>query len=173
MRDSRYKLKGLMLITTVVAVAAWILLAGGIFLTQSNSFQAFGAGLMQLQAQYLAHVDAKALSTIRYDTLNQANSFTKVGLHTGRATMKNVNIQGWEDEIIVGSERKMSSTANGEWPYRIVTVNIYRAGDTIPRTTLSVPFVRQAETYSKEEAEAMVKKIKDEADAILKQIKKG
>jgi len=173
MRDSRYKLKGLMLITTVVAVASWILLAGGVFLTQSNSFQAFGAGLMQLRAQYLAKVDAKALSTIRYDTLGSADSFTKVGLHTGRAAMKNTNDTGWEDEIKVGSEKKMSSTSNGEWPYRIVTVNIYREGDTIPRYTLDIPFVRQAETYSKEEADALVKKIKDEADAILKQIKKG
>lgn len=163
MRKPRHKLKGVMLITTVIAVMAWILLAGGVFLTQSNSFQAFGAGLMQLQAQYLAKVDAKALSTIRYDKLGNEGSFTEIGLHTSRATMKNTNATGWEDEIRVGSEKTLSSTLNGEWPYRIVTVNIYRQGDSIPRYTLDVPFVFQAETYSKEEVDAMVKKLEDEA----------
>jgi len=161
MRKPRYKLKGIMLLTTVVAVAAWILLAGGIFLTQSGSFQMFSAAMVQRQAQYLAMVDEKALSQIRYDELTKADSFTKLGLHTNRAEVKSANVTGWEDEITVGSEKKMSNTSDGvAWPYKIVSVNIYRQGDTEPRYTLQVPFVRQAETYSKEEVAEMLKRIK-------------
>jgi len=160
MQKTKYKLKGVMLITTTVAVAAWIMIAGAIFLTQSNSFQAFSAVMVEREAQYLAAVDAKALTALRYDDLTSSDAYTKVGLHQSRGTMTNGNVTGWEDEVKLGSEQKLGSNSNGEWPYRMATINIYKKGESMPRSSLDVLLIKQAETYTKAEVTQKLQSIK-------------
>lgn len=101
MRDSRYKLKGLMLITTVVAVAAWILLAGGIFLTQSSQFQMLGARKIEEQARQYAEIDAQVLKYVPYAKLTDEATLKSYKLHTKRAKMETVEAADWEDEIML------------------------------------------------------------------------
>ena len=161
MRRTKLKLKGIMLVTTIVTIAAWILLSGGIFFLQSNYFQGFATRTFRAQARSFACTDAELLSAVRYDDLEGDDAFTKVNLHKGRAAIGYGNSDGWEDELVVGAEQSLGDSSE-EWKYRIVTINIYRQGDTIPRYTLAKPFVRQAEGYTKEEVDKLIKKIQEE-----------
>ena len=113
MRNSRYKLRGIMLITTVVAVAAWILLAGGIFLTQSSQFQMLGARKIEEQARQYAEVDAQVLKYVAYDKLTDETTLKGYKLHLKRAKMETVEAADWEDEIIMGDEKKSSDKSGG------------------------------------------------------------
>lgn len=113
MWNSRYKLRGIMLITTVVAVAAWILLAGGIFLTQSSQFQMLGARKIEEQARQYAEVDAQVLKYVAYDKLTDETTLKGYKLHLKRAKMETVDAADWEDEIIMGDEKKSSDKSGG------------------------------------------------------------
>ena len=113
MQHSRYKLRGIMLITTVVAVAAWILLAGGIFLTQSSQFQMLGARKIEEQARQYAEVDAQVLKYVAYDKLTDETTLKGYKLHLKRAKMETVDAADWEDEIIMGDEKKSSDKSGG------------------------------------------------------------
>lgn len=146
MRDSRYKLKGLMLITTVVAVAAWILLAGGIFLTQSSQFQMLGARKIEEQARQYAEIDAQVLKYVPYAKLTDEATLKSYKLHTKRAKMETVEAADWEDEITFSEEKKSSDKSGG---YRTATVNIYRKDDTKPRWSFDVILVKGAKNSSK------------------------
>lgn len=113
MQITRYKLRGVMLITTVVAVAAWILLAGGIFLTQSSQFQMLGARKIEEQARQYAEVDAQILKYVAYDKLTDANTLKGYKLHLKRAKMETVEAADWEDEITISNEKKSSDKSGG------------------------------------------------------------
>lgn len=134
-----------MLITTVVAVAAWILLAGGIFLTQSSQFQMLGARKIEEQARQYAEVDAQVLKYVAYDKLTDETTLKGYKLHLKRAKMETVEAADWEDEIIMGDEKKSSDKSGG---YRTATVNIYRKGDTKPRWSMDVILVKGAKNSS-------------------------
>lgn len=105
----RYKLKGLLLITTVVAVMAWILLAGGIFLTQSSQSQMLSASRMEEQARQYAEEDARRLQLIEYGKVTDSGALANFKLHSNRGQIQTVDAPDWEDEISVGSEQKSSS----------------------------------------------------------------
>ena len=145
MRNSRYKLRGIMLITTVVAVAAWILLAGGIFLTQSSQFQMLGARKIEEQARQYAEVDAQVLKYVAYDKLTDTNTLKSYKLHLKRAKLETVDVADWEDEITIGPEKKSSDNSGG---YRVATINIYRKGDTKPRWSMDAILVKGAKNSS-------------------------
>ena len=102
-----------MLITTVVAVAAWILLAGGIFLTQSSQFQMLGARKIEEQARQYAEVDAQVLKYVAYDKLTDETTLKGYKLHLKRAKRETVDAADWEDEIIMGDEKKSSDKSGG------------------------------------------------------------
>ena len=108
MRISKYRLHGLMLITTVVAVAAWILLAGGIFLTQSSQFQMLGARKIEEQARQYAEVDAQALKLVEYSKIADNSTLSKLHLHLSRGQIQTVTAPDWEDEISIGKEQTAS-----------------------------------------------------------------
>jgi len=139
MQMSRYKLHGVMLLTTVVAVAAWILLAGGIFLTQSSQFQMLGARKIEEQARQYAEVDAQILKYVAYDKLADENTLKGYKLHLKRAQIETVDAADWEDEITISDEKKSSDKSGG---YRVATVNIYRKDDTKPRWSMDVILVK-------------------------------
>lgn len=145
MQITRYKLRGVMLITTVVAVAAWILLAGGIFLTQSSQFQMLGARKIEEQARQYAEVDAQILKYVAYDKLTDATTLKSYKLHLKRAKMETVEAADWEDEITIGPEKKSSDKSGG---YRVATINIYRKGDTKPRWSMDAILVKGAKNSS-------------------------
>ena len=145
MQITRYKLRGVMLITTVVAVAAWILLAGGIFLTQSSQFQMLGARKIEEQARQYAEVDAQILKYVAYDKLTDANTLKGYKLHLKRAKMETVEAADWEDEITISNEQKSSDKSGG---YRVATINIYRKGDTKPRWSMDAILVKGAKNSS-------------------------
>ena len=109
MKITKYKLRGLMLITTVVAVVAWILLAGGIFLTQSSQFQMLGARKVEDQARQYAEVDAQALKLIEYSKITDNSTLSKLHLHLSRGQIQTVTAPDWEDEISIGKEQTASS----------------------------------------------------------------
>jgi len=169
MRDSRYKLKGLMLITTVVAVAAWILLAGGIFLTQSSQFQMLGANKMEEQARQFAEVDANLLQLVEYGKLTDAGTLSNFKLHTNRAQIQTVDAPDWEDEISIGNEQRASSGGL----FRVATINIYRKGDTKPRCGLNVPIVKDAQMYSRSQLDKMIADATAQAKAAAEAAKKA
>lgn len=145
MQITRYKLRGVMLITTVVAVAAWILLAGGIFLTQSSQFQMLGARKIEEQARQYAEVDAQILKYVAYDKLTDATTLKSYKLHLKRAKMETVEAADWEDEITIGPEKKSSDKSGG---YRVATINIYRKGDTKPRWSMDAILVKGSKNSS-------------------------
>jgi len=116
MRKPRYKLKGLMLLTTVVAVAAWILLAGGVFLTQSSQFQMLVANRSEEQAKQYAEVDVNLLQLMDYTKLTDASALASHKLHLNRAQIQTVDAPDWEDEISIGSEQ--TATSGGGIPLR-------------------------------------------------------
>ena len=109
MQTSRYKRRGVMLLTTVVAVVAWIILAGAIFFTQSSQFQLLMADQYSAQAKLYADADAKLLRFMDYSKLTDANELAKVKLHTGRDSIQIANAPEWEDEISIGSGQMTSS----------------------------------------------------------------
>ena len=164
MRDSRYKLKGLMLITTVVAVAAWILLAGGIFLTQSSQFQMLGARKVTDLARQYAEIDAQALRLVEYSKLTDNSTLSKCQLHLSRGQIQTVTAPDWEDEISIGKEQ----TASSGGVFRVATINIYRKGDTKPRWSEDVPIVKDAQLYSRAEIDKMIADVKKAAEDAAK-----
>ena len=169
MRMSNYRLRGLMLITTVVAVAAWILLAGGIFLTQSSQFQMLGASKMEEQARQYAEVDANLLQLIEYGKLTDSSTLASYKLHTNRAQIQTVDAPDWEDAISIGSEQ----TASSGGVYRVATIDIYRKGDTEPRVSLNVPIVKDAQMYSRSQLDKMIADATAAAKAAAEAAKKA
>ena len=148
MRNSRYKLRGIMLITTVVAVAAWILLAGGIFLTQSSQFQMLGARKIEEQARQYAEVDAQVLKKIPYTDLENETILKNHKLHLKRAHIESVVAdENWEDEIIIGKEQTSSDKNNGK--YRIAVINVYRKDDKQPRKKIKLLLVQKSSNSAK------------------------
>ena len=109
MRRTKYKLKGVLLITTIVAVAAWILLAGGIFLSQSSQFQMLGAQKDEDQAKQYAEVDANLLKLIDYGKLTDESTLADYKLHLDRDQIQTVDAPDCEDEISIGNEQSSSS----------------------------------------------------------------
>ena len=154
MRRTKYKLKGVLLITTIVAVAAWILLAGGIFLSQSSQFQMLGAQKDEDQAKQYAEVDANLLKLIDYGKLTDESTLADYKLHLDRDQIQTVDAPDWEDEISIGDEQKFQLGG----VCRIATINIYHKGDTKPRASVNVPIMKDAQMYSRSQVDDMIKK---------------
>lgn len=88
-----------------------------------SSFSMIKNSQTALQAQQYVEVAANTLSLGAYEELDRSAH--------GRQPI--VDAAGWEDEIIVGSEKMI----NGH-KQRIATVKVYKTGDTLPRYTLQI-----------------------------------
>ena len=109
MQTSRYKRRGVMLLTTVVAVAAWIILAGAVFFSQSSQFQLLMNRQTEEQAKLYANADAKLLRFVDYGSLSNASALATYKLHTNRGDIQIANAPEWQDELVIGSEQTSSS----------------------------------------------------------------
>ena len=157
-----------MLLTTVVAVAAWIILAGAVFFTQSSEFQLLMNRQTEDQARMYAEADAKLLRFVDYGSLTNPSALAAVKLHTGRGNIQIANAPEWQDEIVIGGEQTSSSGGR----YRPVTINVYRKGETQPAYSITVPIVKDAQLYSRKEIDDKIngtkKKLDDSSDKLKK-----
>ena len=157
----RYKRRGVMLITTVVAVTAWILLAGGLFLAQSGELQMLAANHEENQAKQYAEVNANLLKGIDYSQLTDANILAKFHLHMDRGTIQTVDAPDWEDEIAISNEKTARSGAK----FRTATINIYQKGDTKPRFRLDISLEKDVQPPTRGEIDKMIAQKEKEEQA--------
>lgn len=150
-----HKLKGVALVATTTAMIAWMLLAYGIFTVQSSQFQMLISNRDSVNAQKLAEIDAELIKLLSYDQISNNSAFAELNLHTNRGTIQTVKLDGadsnWQDEIII-------SDAGGG--VKIATINIYKDGDTIPRSSLQIPILKSGQTYSKKAFDEFIEELK-------------
>ena len=148
----KYKLTGAMLLATVVAIATWILLAGGIFLAQSGQLQILATNHSMNQAKQYAELDANLLKGISYDQLLDSTALGKLDLHLSRGAIQTTDAPEWEDEIVIGGEK----TAKNGTKFRTATINIYQQGDTKPRYQLDISLSQDVQPYTRAEIDSLI-----------------
>lgn len=158
-----------MLITTVVAVAAWIFLAGGIFLSQSSWLQMLNTNKMEEQARQYGQVDAKLLRLVDYDKLTDSSTLADFKLHMPRGKIQTIDAPDWEDEISFGNEQSASTGG----AYRVASISVYYADETEPRAKLNIPIVRDAQWYTRKQVDKIIEDtkaaLKAEIDNVVKE----
>lgn len=152
MQTSRYKRRGVMLLTTVVAIAAWILLAGGLFLAQSGELRMLAAGNEANEAKQYAEVNANLLKGIDYSQLTNTSALAKFKLHLNRGAIQTVDAPDYEDEVILSGEKTAKSGAK----FRTATINIYQKGDAKPRYRLDISLEKDVQTPTRGEIDSMI-----------------
>ena len=152
MQTSRYKRRGVMLLTTVVAIAAWILLAGGLFLAQSGELRMLAAGNEANEAKQYAEVNANLLKGIDYSQLTNTSTLAKFKLHLNRGAIQTVDAPDYEDEVILSGEKTAKSGAK----FRTATINIYQNGDAKPRYRLDISLEKDVQPPTRGEIDSMI-----------------
>ena len=133
-RKNCCKCKGSILIITALAAVVWIFIAQSLFIVGAGGFGMIKSSRIALQAQQYAEIAVDKLKNIDYENLDAD------GVHS-RQAITNIQEQGWEDEVSIGSEYPIQGSDDGK--QRIATVNVYKTGDTLPRFTLEVPLSSQ------------------------------
>lgn len=116
-----------MLVNVMIACVIMGMMASSVAIVQSSYFSSLNAGRAELEAQQWAEIKADVVKLTGYD--NIVDQSRKV-------------IDGsteWEDEVQVGAEQTISADNK----QKIVTVNIYKTGDSAARFSLKVPLSTQ------------------------------
>ena len=127
--NQKFKRKGMMLLSAVLAAFLLTMVASGYFMTLSGSFNAIRSGGEAIQAQRYAEIEANKLSLLAYNDLD-----TKVSQNKW---LKSDVDEGWEYKVNLGPEKVIDPTTNSK--QRIATVSVRKEGDATERFSMKVP----------------------------------
>ena len=127
--NQKFKKKGMMLLSAVLAAFLLTMVASGYFMTLTGSFNAIKSGGEAIQAQRYAEIEANKLSLLAYNDLD-----TKVSQNVWK---KSDADEGWEYKVNLGPEKVVDPTTNSK--QRIATVSVRKEGDATDRFQMKVP----------------------------------
>lgn len=131
------KKPGYLLLQAILAMTAFTMMSYGLVLAFSSSFNMYGASKVALEAQQYAEIEANTLKMLGYDKLATAGH--------NRAALSYAG--DWESQITIGNEQVID--ADNDNRMRIVSVDIFKNGDTTSRYTLNVPLTSQGASKDK------------------------
>ena len=127
--NQKFKKKGMMLLSAVLAAFLLTMVASGYFMTLTGSFNAIKSGGEAIQAQRYAEIEANKLSLLAYNDLD-----SKVSQNVWK---KSDADEGWEYKVNLGPEKVVDPSTNSK--QRIATVSIRKEGDSTERFSMKVP----------------------------------
>ena len=127
--NQKFKKKGMMLLSAVLAAFLLTMVASGYFMTLTGSFNAIKSGGEAIQAQRYAEIEANKLSLLAYNDLD-----SKVSQNVWK---KSDADEGWEYKVNLGPEKVVDPSTNSK--QRIATVSIRKEGDATDRFQMKVP----------------------------------
>ena len=127
--NQKFKKKGMMLLSAVLAAFLLTMVASGYFMTLTGSFNAIKSGGEAMQAQRYAEIEANKLSLLAYNDLD-----SKVSQNVWK---KSDADEGWEYKVNLGPEKVVDPSVNSK--QRIATVSIRKEGDATDRFQMKVP----------------------------------
>ena len=127
--NQKFKKKGMMLLSAVLAAFLLTMVASGYFMTLTGSFNAIKSGGEAIQAQRYAEIEANKLSLLAYNDLD-----SKVSQNVWK---KSDADEGWEYKVNLGPEKVVDPSTNSK--QRIATVSVRKEGDATDRFQMKVP----------------------------------
>ena len=127
--NQKFKKKGIMLLSAVLAAFLLTLVASGYFMTLNGSFNAIRSGGEAMKAQRYAEIEANKLSLISYNDLD-----SKVSQNVWKVTDAD---DEWEYKVNLDPEKIIDADTGAK--QRIATVSVRKDGDSIERFSLKVP----------------------------------
>ena len=131
--NQKFKKKGMMLLSAVLAAFLLTMVASGYFMTLTGSFNAIKSGGEAMQAQRYAEIEANKLSLLAYNDLD-----SKVSQNVWK---KSDADEGWEYKVNLGPEKVVDPGLGSK--QRIATVSVKREDDSTERFEIKVPVVNK------------------------------
>ena len=127
--NQKFKKKGIMLLSAVLAAFLLTLVASGYFMTLNGSFNAIRSGGEAMQAQRYAEIEANKLSLISYNDLD-----SKVSQNVWKVTDAD---DEWEYKVNLDPEKIIDPNTGTK--QRIATVSVRKDGDSTDRFSIKIP----------------------------------